>query len=146
MKRSDDLRRFLKAQRRDYPTALAEIRAGCKRSHWIWYIFPQLRALGKSDFADYYGIADMDEARAYLAEPTLRARLEEISAALLEQPGRDPDLVMGSHIDGVKLRSSMTLFALADGRADSVYRRVLEAFYGGVEDVKTLRALGLAEE
>lgn len=146
MKKSYDLHRFLEAQERDYPTALAEIRAGRKRSHWIWYIFPQLRALGRSYFADYYGIADLDEARAYLAEPTLRARLEEISAALLEQPGRDPCAVMGSHIDGVKLRSSMTLFALADGREDSVYRRVLEAFYGGREDECTLRALGLPEE
>lgn len=145
MKQNYDLRRFLEAQERDYPTALAEIRAGCKRSHWIWYIFPQLRALGRSSPARYYGIVDLDEARAYLAEPTLRARLEEISAALLEQPGRDPYAVMGSHIDGVKLCSSMTLFALTDGRADSIYRRVLDAFYGGREDESTLRELGLLE-
>lgn len=146
MEQSYDLQRFLEAQERDYPTALREIRAGRKNSHWIWYIFPQLRALGQSPLAKRFGIADLDEARAYLAEPTLRARLEEISAALLGLPYSNPYAVMGSRVDGVKLRSCMTLFARADGSPDSVYRRVLEKYYGGREDEETLRLLGLTEK
>ncbi len=140
----DGLERFLRAQERDYATALAEIRAGRKRSHWMWYIFPQLRGLGHSGMADYYGIEDMDEAKRYLAQPVLRARLEEIGAALLALEGSDPSAVMGWP-DDVKLRSCMTLFARADGAPDSVYRRVLGKYYGGVEDAATLRLLGLRE-
>ena len=81
------LERFLTAQERDYATALREIRGGRKRSHWIWYIFPQLKDLGHSETAKYYGIKDLDEAKTYLSEPTLRARLIEISEALLSLRG-----------------------------------------------------------
>ena len=127
------------AQSRDYPTALAEIRGGRKRSHWIWYIFPQLEALGRSGMAKAYGIKDLAEARAYLAEPTLRARLIEISEALLAHPENDPLKVMG-YPDDLKLRSSMTLFAAADPDCP-VFRQVLEKYYNGEPDPLTLELL-----
>ena len=133
------LKRFLDAQSRDYPTALAEIRGGRKRSHWIWYIFPQLEALGRSGMAKAYGIKDLAEARAYLAEPTLRARLIEISEALLAHPENDPLKVMG-YPDDLKLRSSMTLFAAADPDCP-VFRQVLEKYYNGEPDPLTLELL-----
>ena len=133
------LKRFLDAQSRDYPTALAEIRGGRKRSHWIWYIFPQLEALGRSGMAKAYGIKDLAEARAYLAEPTLRARLIEISEALLALPENDPLKVMG-YPDDLKLRSSMTLFAAADPDCP-VFQQVLEKYYNGEPDPLTLELL-----
>ena len=118
------LERFLTAQERDYATALREIRSGRKRSHWIWYIFPQLKDLGYSETANYYGIKDLDEAKAYLSEPTLRTRLIEISEALLSLRMNDPETVMG-HPDDLKLRSSMTLFSAADPE-ERVFGQVLE--------------------
>ena len=134
-----DLQRFLDAQEQDYEQALSEIRSGRKRSHWIWYIFPQLKALGFSSTAKYYGIADLEEAKAYLAEPTLRARLLEISGALLTLSENDPGRVMG-YPDDLKLRSSMTLFAAADP-AEPVFRQVLDKFFSGKPDTKTLDLL-----
>ena len=134
-----DLNRFLTAQERDYAQALAEIRAGRKRSHWIWYIFPQLRGLGYSYNADYYGIVDAEEARQYLAHPVLGARLREITTALLELPESDPLLVMGRP-DDLKLCSSMTLFEYA-AEQDSVFGKVLDKYYGGRRDAATLRML-----
>ena len=133
------LKRFLDAQERDYEQALKEIRSGRKRSHWIWYIFPQLEALGYSSTAKYYGIRDLDEAKAYLAEPTLRARLIEISEALLSLPENDPSIVMG-YPDDLKLRSSMTLFAVADPGCP-VFQQVLDKYYGGRSDPRTLELL-----
>ena len=135
------MKRFLDAQARDYETALREIRAGHKESHWMWYIFPQLRGLGSSDYAVYYGIKDLDEAREYLEEPVLRAHLIEISEALLSLPGRDPYAVMGP-IDAKKLRSSMTLFAAAEPDCP-VFQQVLDKYYGGKRDPRTLKHLGL---
>ena len=105
-----DLDRFLTAQRRDYAAALREIQNGRKRSHWIWYIFPQVAGLGMSSTSQYYAISGLDEARAYLREPTLRAHLLEISSALLALDESDPTAVFGFP-DDLKLRSSMTLFA-----------------------------------
>lgn len=105
--------RFLKAQAGSYDAALREIRAGQKRSHWIWYIFPQIQGLGMSSIAQYYAIESLEEAKAYLQEPTLRARLLEISEALLGLQTGDPSRVMG-YPDDLKLRSSMTLFAEAE--------------------------------
>lgn len=134
-----DLQRFLDAQEQDYEQALREIRSGRKRSHWIWYIFPQLKALGFSSTAKYYGIEDLEEAKAYLAEPTLRARLLEISGALLTLSENDPGRVMG-YPDDLKLRSSMTLFAAADP-AEPVFRQVLDKFFSGKPDTKTLELL-----
>ncbi|MGI6230844.1 MAG: DUF1810 domain-containing protein [Tractidigestivibacter sp.] len=137
-----DLERFVKAQRRDFDTALAEIRSGHKRSHWIWYIFPQLKELGYSSTAKYYGIEDADEARAFLAHPYLGANLRTISSALLELPTDDPHAVMG-HPDDLKLRSSMTLFDQVASSDDAVFSRVLKKFYDGRPDPKTLELLGL---
>ena len=134
-----DLDRFLKAQEHSYVQALSEIRAGQKRSHWFWYIFPQLRGLGYSRNADYYGIADREEARQYLAHPILGARLREISAALLELPAHDPVRVMGKP-DDLKLCSSMTLFERI-AEPDSVFGSVLDQYYGGKRDAATLRML-----
>lgn len=134
-----DLDRFKKAQEQSYRTALAEIRGGRKRSHWIWYIFPQVQGLGFSSMASYYGIRDLEEAKAYLQDPLLRERLLEISGALLELKSSDPSDVMG-YPDDMKLRSSMTLFAEADPE-EEVFRKVLEKFFGGRKDRNTLDIL-----
>lgn len=128
-----DLSRFITAQDQPwdgYDTALSQIRRGHKSSHWIWYIFPQLEALGKSGTARYYGISGLEEAQAYAAHPVLGARLRQIAQAALDQPENDPGILMGSGIDRSKLRSCMTLFELADPGCD-VYSRVLERFYQG---------------
>lgn len=134
-----NLDRFLKAQAGNYESALREIRAGQKRSHWIWYIFPQIQGLGFSSTAQYYAIEDLEEAKAYLKEPTLRARLLEISEALLALDANDPTRVMG-YPDDLKLCSSMTLFAEADPECE-VFQKVLDRYYGGRKDVRTLEIL-----
>ncbi len=141
-----DLERFRRAQAASYATALAEIRAGRKMTHWIWYIFPQLRGLGQSPMSDFYGISGLDEARAYLADPMLGPHLSEISEALLALSTDDPQSVMGFP-DELKLCSSMTLFeAASDGRdEDNVFGAVLEKYYCGQRDRRTLRMLGLSE-
>lgn len=131
-----DLSKFLKAQERDYHTALEEIRAGHKSSHWIWYIFPQLEALGFSPTAKFYGIADLDEARAYLWNNLLRTRLLTISQALLDLPSNDIDAIMG-YPDNLKLCSSMTLFHLADPDCD-IFQKVLDKYFDGKPDEKTI--------
>ncbi len=133
-------KKFLNAQELDYERALAEIRSGHKESHWIWYIFPQLKALGSSGPAKLYGIEDLAEAKAYLAEPTLRARLIEISEALLALPENDPENVMTWDIDAKKLRSSMTLFAAAEPEC-TVFQQVLDKYYGGEPDPLTMKLL-----
>ena len=129
-----DLDRFLTAQRRDYAAALREIQNGRKRSHWIWYIFPQVAGLGMSSTSQYYAISGLDEARAYLREPTLRAHLLEIDES-------DPTAVFGFP-DDLKLRSSMTLFAAA-APDEPVFSAVLDKFFGGQPDTRTLQILGL---
>ena len=134
-----NLDRFLAAQQGVYPRALEELRAGRKRSHWMWYVFPQLAGLGLSATAVHYAIADLAEARAYLAHPLLGPRLEECARALLDVPGRTAHEILGSP-DDLKLRSSMTLFAQVDG-ADPVFRRVLERYYDGEADARTLALL-----
>ncbi len=135
----NSLQRFVDAQASDYQTALAEIKAGRKRSHWMWYIFPQLRGLGFSEMARYYGITGAAEAEAYLKHPVLGTRLVEVSQALLTLPGSNATSIMGSP-DDLKLRSSMTLFAQVPG-ADAAFRAVLAKFFGGVSDTKTLELL-----
>ncbi len=135
----NELDRFLQAQTWDYPIALEEIRRGRKVSHWMWYIFPQLRGLGRSNMAQYYGIADLAEAKSYAADPVLGARLREISQAMLDQPHNDAREVLGG-IDARKLCSSMTLFEIADPEHD-VYGKVLERFYKGRRDHRTLEML-----
>lgn len=138
------LLRFHQAQTGNYSgyeTALREIRAGKKASHWMWYIFPQLRGLGKSDTAQFYGLTDLEEARGYAADPVLGARLEEISRAMLEQPDPSAWSVLG-HTDAMKLCSCMTLFEIADPDRN-VYGQVLDRFYQGRRDARTLKLLGL---
>lgn len=133
------LERFLKAQEQDYDRALAEIRDGRKRSHWIWYMFPQMKGLGRSNVSEYYGIRNLDEAIAYMNHPVLGARLIEISEALLELESSDPAEVMGWP-DDMKLKSSMTLFSLA-APEELVFGKVLNKFFYGERDENTMRML-----
>ena len=135
----NDLTRFLAAQERDYERALTEIRRGRKSSHWIWYIFPQLKGLGSSSNASFYGIEGLEEASAYLRHPVLGPRLIEISRALLAHAGKTATGIMGSP-DDLKLRSCMTLFARVPG-ADPVFSRVLTQFFDGKKDERTLSML-----
>ncbi|MBC6699408.1 DUF1810 domain-containing protein [Hymenobacter sp. BT190] len=139
MPQPPNLQRFLDAQQRDYATALAEIRAGRKRSHWMWYIFPQIQGLGYSETAQFYAIRGRQEAEAYLQHPVLGPRLREISGALLTLESHDATRLMGSP-DDVKLRSSMTLFGALAG-SDPVFQRVLDTYFGGAQDAKTLQIL-----
>jgi uncharacterized protein (DUF1810 family) len=131
------LDRFVAAQASSYATALAELRAGAKRSHWMWYIFPQIAGLGHSDMARRYAIRDLAEARAYLAHPLLGARYVESAAALLAHGGSDAAAIMGG-IDSIKLRSSLTLFDRAG--APAAVRETLDAFFDS-PDPATLRLL-----
>ena len=124
------LQRFLDAQSEDYALALSEIRQGMKRSHWIWYIFPQIKGLGFSYNSEYYGISSLQEARDYLNHEVLGKRLQEITVSLLLHRGKDIEQIMGD-IDAVKLKSSMTLFdAIKPG---DVFGEVLDEFYAGGE-------------
>ena len=137
---NSSLERFLVAQEYSYDTALREIRAGRKRSHWMWYIFPQIAGLGMSYTAQLYAIADINEARQYIEHPVLGVRLMEISRALLTLESSDATAVMG-YPDDLKLRSCMTLFAQVSD--DPVFPAVLDKFYGGRADTRTLSILGL---
>lgn len=133
-----DLARFVKAQEWEsngYSEALSEIVAGRKVGHWIWYIFPQLYGLGYSSMSKYYAIADRREAEEYLAHPLLGARLREISEALLAHAGKSAVMVLGP-VDAVKVRSCMTLFDSIS--PDDVFATVLERFYGGERDPRSL--------
>jgi uncharacterized protein (DUF1810 family) len=133
-----DLRRFVDAQDRVHDTVLAELRAGAKRSHWIWFVFPQLRQLGRSPTAVHYGIGSRDEAIAYLDHPVLGPRLREC-ARLVAAADCEIEQVMG-HVDALKLRSSMTLFASVTAD-DGDFRAVLERHYGGEPDTRTVELL-----
>ncbi len=134
-----DLSRHEAAQASSYASALTEIRSGRKRSHWIWYIFPQLKGLGFSHNATFYGLDGLQEATDYLAHPVLGPRLVAISQALLDLPGNNPTTVMGSR-DDLKLFSSMTLFALVPG-ADPVFQKVLDKFFQGRRDERTVEMI-----
>lgn len=133
------LQRFEDAHRQDYETALAEIRRVRKTSHWMWYIFPQLKGLGYSPTAQYYSIENLAEAEAFLAHPVLGVHLVEISRALLALETNNADLVFG-YPDNLKLRSSMTLFAQVR-EADPVFGQVLDKFFEGKPDQRTLALL-----
>jgi uncharacterized protein (DUF1810 family) len=137
---SNNLERFRKAQRDSYDTALLEIQNGRKLSHWMWYIFPQIAGLGYSPTAQYYAIRDLDEAVEFLNDKTLGKNLIEISEALLLIESNDATAVMG-YPDDMKLRSSMTLFELADPEC-KVFQKVLDKFYHGERDERTLEILG----
>ncbi|MGI4731190.1 MAG: DUF1810 domain-containing protein [Janthinobacterium lividum] len=135
-----DLDRFVTAQARQYAQALAELTAGAKRSHWIWFVFPQIAGLGQSETARFYAIASLAEARAYLAHPLLGPRLHEATAALLRHPDRSAETMLGG-IDATKLRSSLTLFLEAG--AGAPLDTALRTFFGGEHDAATLRLLAV---
>ena len=136
-----NLSRFRSAQQAIFPTALDELRAGSKRSHWMWFVFPQLRGLGHSPTAHIYGISSIDEARAYLADSILGERLQLVTAATLAVEGSSASDIFGSP-DDLKFHSSMTLFSVADGGANSLFRSALDRFFAGQADAKTLELLG----
>ena len=137
---SHDLGRFLDAQEGVYPQALGELRNGSKKSHWMWYIFPQLRSLGTSEKAVRFGIASLEEARAYLEHPVLGPRLLECCTALLEVDGLSALEILGPP-DDMKLRSSATLFSLVSP-AGSPFHALLDKFFGGCPDPATLELVG----
>lgn len=141
-----DIERFTRAQcspYNGYDLALAEIRRGCKNSHWIWFIFPQLRGLGRSFSSDYYGIADWDEAARYLAHPVLGARLREICAALLAHKEKAAVDILGG-IDAQKVCSCMTLFN--ELSPNDVFAEVLATFYEGKPCPRTLSMLSESDK
>jgi uncharacterized protein (DUF1810 family) len=131
-----ELARFLKAQESTLDTVLTELRGGRKRSHWMWYVFPQVEGLGYSATARHYAIKSLDEARAYLAHPVLGARLRDCAEAVAAIEGRSAQEIFGSP-DDLKLCSSMTLFERV-AEPGSVFSRVIERFYGGERDARTL--------
>lgn len=133
------LKKYLDAQERDYETALAEVIQGRKRSHWMWYIFPQLLGLGASDISKYYALRNLEEAEAYLQHPVLGKKLIRISEELQKLKSDDAGKIFGSP-DDLKLRSSMTLFAMVPN-ANPVFEAVLQKFFLGVKDIKTLQLL-----
>ena len=135
---NSDLERFVQAQELMYLMALDEVRNGRKRGHWIWYIFPQLKGLGMSENSQYYGINGIEEARAYLQHPVLGARLREITTAFLELVGKNAQEVFG-HLDAMKVCSCMTLFNEVSD--DDLFRKVLDCYYNGVADDRTLEML-----
>lgn len=136
----NDLKRFLDAQERDYQTALSEIKRGRKTSHWMWYIFPQIDGLGFSETAKFYAIKDLNEAKEYLDHPILGERLIEISEALIKIENKTAHRIFGSP-DDAKLKSSMTLFG-ALHTSNPIFQKVLDKFYGGEKDEKTLELIG----
>ncbi len=134
-----DLQRFVDAQSQTYDQALAELRAGHKRTHWMWFVFPQVAGLGRSGMAQRFALSGVEEARAYLAHPILGRRLVESARALTALDTDDADAVFGP-VDAMKLRSSMTLFATA-APDEPVFREVLDHFFGGEADEATTSRL-----
>ena len=135
------LERFVRAQRRNYAQALAELSAGRKQSHWIWYVLPQLRELGRSQMAREYGIANLAEAASYLCHPLLGPRLVECVHAILRHSDRSAADILGN-VDAMKFRSCLSLFA-ALTPTKSVFAQALAVFYQGKPDEETLRLLGM---
>lgn len=134
------LQRFVDAQASSYRDALAEITAGAKRSHWMWFVFPQLRGLGRSSTAQHYGLVSLDEAKAYLAHPVLGQHLQEITLAALDAPATSLNALFGSP-DDLKFKSSMTLFEKAADYPDSIYAQALDRWCQGERDQRTLDLL-----
>jgi len=135
-----NLERFISAQQDDYETALSEIKNGRKRSHWMWYIFPQIQGLGLSETSRYYALKDIQEAEALLTHEVLGSRLIRITNQLLQLEEDNASKIFGSP-DDLKLKSSMTLFCSLDG-ADPIFQSVLDKFFQGGKDQKTLRIIG----
>lgn len=135
-----NLERFVSAQATTFETALSELRAGRKRSHLMWFVFPQLRGLGHSSTAAFYGLASLDEARAYLAHPVLAHRLMRSTQAVMAIEGSSLLQIFGSP-DDLKFHSSMTVFAIADTPPDRLFRHALAQFFDGLEDEASLMLL-----
>jgi uncharacterized protein (DUF1810 family) len=135
-----DLQRFIAAQASIFESALEELTAGRKRSHWMWFIFPQLRGLGLSSTSQFYGIASLEEAHAYLKHPVLGPRLELCTRAVLRSRERSLREIFGSP-DDVKFLSSMTLFAIAEPAKESPFQLALDHWSGGLMDERTLRLI-----
>jgi uncharacterized protein (DUF1810 family) len=141
MRSDDDLERFVDAQAGVYDDVRRELAAGRKQTHWMWFVFPQLRGLGSSAMAHYYGIGSIDEARAYLRHPVLGPRLRECVEAVLAIRGRSLQAIFESP-DDLKFRSSMTLFAAAAPQ-ERLFQRALAEYCDGAFDPATMRRLGL---
>ena len=135
-----DLERFVTAQEPVFTAVLAELKAGRKRSHWMWFVFPQLRGLGHSSMATFYGIASLSEARAYLAHKVLGPRLELCTRTVLAHPDKSLHQIFGSP-DDMKFQSSMTLFASAAADPKSIFYNALDQWCSGVLDPQTLKLL-----
>lgn len=138
-----DLDRFVQAQDPVFDTALRELQAGRKQTHWMWFVFPQLRGLGRSPLAQHYGIENLDEARAYLGHAILGPRLKQCVEAVLGGSGRSLHEIFGSP-DDIKFCSSMTLFGLASG-GEKLFQQALEHYCGGRKDPATLELLGIRQ-
>jgi len=138
--KEDNLQRFIDAQEKAYATALSEIKKGRKQSHWMWFIFPQIRGLGFSSTSQYYGIKNIQEASEYLNHELLGQRLVGISIELLAADTGDAHQIFGSP-DDLKLKSSMTLFSAVE-HADPVFQKVLDKFFNGGKDQLTLQLMG----
>jgi uncharacterized protein (DUF1810 family) len=139
MNSQNNLQRFIDAQTRDYTTALAEIKNGHKRSHWMWYIFPQILGLGHTETSKYYAIRNLEEAQKYFDHQVLGHRLMEITEEILKLKTNNANQVLGSP-DDLKLKSSMTLFASIP-RSSPVFQQVLDKFYKGLKDEKTIELM-----
>ena len=139
-----DLERFVKAQAPVFETVLGELRAGRKQSHWMWFIFPQLRGLGHSPTAQFYGISSVEEARAYLAHGVLGSRLDQCTRIVLTSEAPSLHALFGSP-DDLKFRSCMTLFAHVANDPDNPFRQALERWCGGQPDQPTLDLFGTAK-
>jgi uncharacterized protein (DUF1810 family) len=137
-----DLERFVAAQERVFATALDELRSGRKRTHWMWFVFPQMLGLGISQTSQFYGIGSLDEARAYLAHPVLGSRLKACTEAVMAVEGRTLKEIFGSP-DDAKFCSSMTLFALANGDDGGIYRQAIDRWCDGQMDERTVALLGV---
>jgi uncharacterized protein (DUF1810 family) len=133
--------RFLAAQASVYDSVLRELRAGRKTSHWMWFVFPQVAGLGRSETARFYALPSLDDARLYAAHPVLGSRLRECTALVNRHAGTPIARILGD-VDAMKFRSSMTLFAEATGEA--LFRQALDDFYGGEPDAETLRLIAAA--
>ncbi|MFN3590440.1 MAG: DUF1810 domain-containing protein [Spirosomataceae bacterium] len=136
----NSLIRFYLAQETKYAIALAEIQAGRKQNHWIWYIFPQIAGLGRSETAQFYALKDVNEAKLFLEDPVLGKRLREITQALLELEELTIYAVMGTP-DDMKVKSCMTLFAEIDTQPDAIFQQVLDKYYAGEKDLLTLELM-----
>jgi uncharacterized protein (DUF1810 family) len=136
----EDADLFIEAQDTVWSDVLVELKNGRKKTHWMWFVFPQLAKLGQSDMSMLYGIEDLEEAEAYLGDPELKRRLTQVSMLMLDHVGKDPKDILGK-VDASKLRSSMTLFEAVPGAPDT-FSRVLDAFFDGKRCETTRAAIG----